>query len=272
VPATAGFLPFRHIPSVNPEVTAMVPHTYLEHGLSVLHARLRTPQTGSSPGATPEVRPFLTLSRETGAGASTLGRELVPLLEREFTSPGHPWVLLDRDLLTHALTHHQLPTNLAAFLPEDRVSEIRAAIGELVGLHPSLWQLEQQVAEAILQLAHVGHVIFVGRAAHLVTRDVPGGLHVRLVAPLDTRIARVGRLLGCDADRAAAHVAEHDEARRRYVRKGFSREIDDPREYDLVINTDRVAPPAAARLVLAALRDRLAADREAVVARTAPVA
>jgi cytidylate kinase len=250
----------------------MVPHTYLEHGLSVLQARLRTPQTGFSPGPDPEIRPFLTLSRETGAGASTLGRELVPLLEREFVSPGHPWVLLDRDLLAHALTHHQLPTSLAAFLPEDRVSEIRAAIGELVGLHPSLWQLEQQVAEAILQLAHVGQVIFVGRAAHLITREVPGGLHVRLVASRETRIARVGRLLDCDAVRAAAHVEEHDEARRRYVRKHFSHDIDDAHEYDLVLNTDHMSPPAAARLVLAALRDRLAASRATVVPRTAPVA
>lgn len=250
----------------------MVPHTYLEHGLSVLHARLRTPRTGSAPGRNPEIRPFLTLSRETGAGASTLGRELVPLLEREFKAPGHPWVLLDRDLLTHALTHHQLPTSLAAFLPEDRVSEIRAAIGELVGLHPSLWQLEQQVAEAILQLAHVGQVIFVGRAAHLVTRDVPGGLHVRLVAPLEVRIARIARLLDCGHEKAAAHIAEHDEARRRYVRKNFSRETDDPRDYDLVLNTARVTPPAAARVVLAALRDRLAAEREAAAARPVPVA
>ncbi len=239
----------------------MVPHTYLEQGLSVLHARLRTPPTDRRPDRQAEVRPFLTLSRETGAGATTLGRELLPRLDREFPVPGHPWVLLDRDLLAHALTHHQLPTSLANYLPEDRISEIQAAIGELVGLHPSLWQLEQKVAEAILQLAHVGQVILVGRAAHLITGDLPAGLHVRLVASTETRTARVAAALGSDPEQAAAHLAKTDDARRRFVRKHFNREIDDPTSYDLIVNTDRVSAPAAASIVVAALRERLAAAR-----------
>jgi cytidylate kinase len=164
---------------------------------------------------------------------------LVPLLERELGSEGHHWVLLDRDLLTHALTHHRLPERLAAFLPEDRISETKAVIGELVGLHPSLWALEHKIAEAVLQLAHVGHVIFVGRAANLITRGVPGGLHIRLVAPLEVRVER------------------NDLARRRYVRTHFQQDIDNPCLYDLVINTARFSPEATTQLVAEALQDRL---------------
>jgi cytidylate kinase len=240
----------------------MAPHTYLDQGLSVLHARLRTPQAAPVSGAHPEVRPFVTLSRETAAGATTLGHELTPILNREFGTD-HPWVFLDRDLLTHALTQHQLPSRLADYLPEDRVSEIRAAIGELVGLHPSLWQLEQKVAESILQLAHVGHVVFAGRAAHLITRALPGGLHVRLVAPRDQRIARVARALGLSPEAAAAHVERTDEARRRFVRANFDEDIADPHLYDLVLNTGRLSPAAAARVVATALRDRIESARSA---------
>ena len=234
----------------------MAPHTYLEQGLSVLHARLRPPS--SVPGARHEVRPFVTLSRETGAGATTLGRELIPLLGREFRDPAHAWVFLDRDLLSHALTHHQLPTRLAEYLPEDRVSEIRAAIGELVGLHPSLWQLEQKVSEAILQLAHVGHVVFSGRGAHLITRGQPGGLHVRLVAPRDTRVARIMAAQKLGRDQAEAHIDRQDEARRRFVRSNFDSDLDDPHAYDLVINTEFLSPATAAQLIVSALRERLA--------------
>lgn len=238
----------------------MSPHTYLEHGLSVLHARLRTPQSPAVTGGAPDIRPFVTISRETGAGATTLGRELVPLLDREMPAvDAHPWVFLDRDLLTRALTQHKLPERLADYLPEDRVSEIRAAIGELVGLHPSLWQLEQKVAESILQLAHVGRVVFAGRAAHLVTRALPGGVHLRLVASRGTRIERMAAQLACSRDQAAAHVDRHDEARRRFVRANFDCDIDNPHFYDLVVNTDRVGAPTAAQLVLDLLRERLAA-------------
>jgi len=235
----------------------MVPHTYLEHGLSVLHARLRNPLQPANTGLHTEVHPFITISRETGAGATTLGCELIPLLDRQFGAEGSGWVFLDRDLLSQALTHHQLPLRLAEYLPEDRVSEIRAAIGELVGLHPSLWQLEQKVTEAILQLAHVGRVIFAGRASHLITRALPGGLHVRLVAPLPARIARVATLLRCTAEQAAVHIQKNDVARRRFVRTNFGQDIDNPLLYDLVLNTEHLSPAAAARLVLTALRDQL---------------
>ena len=234
----------------------MVPHTYLEHGLSVLQARLRNPAQPAATGLHTETNPFITLSRETGAGATTLGRELIPLLDQQFGAEGHGWVFLDRDLLTQALTHHQLPLRLAEYLPEDRVSEIRAAIGELVGLHPSLWQLEQKVTEAILQLAHLGRVIFSGRAAYIITRALPGGLHVRLVASMDSRVARVAALLRCKADAALAHIEKNDLARRRFVRTNFGKDIDDPHLYDLVLNTDHLSPAASARLVMTAMRDR----------------
>ena len=248
----------------------MVQHTYLDQGLSVLHARLRNPTQPLPLGPHPEIQPFITISRETGAGATTLGRELMPLLDRQFGAGRHPWVFLDRDLLTHALTHHQLPVRLAQFLPEDRISEIRAAIGELVGLHPSLWQLEQKVAEAILQLAHVGRVIFAGRAAHLITRSLAGGLHVRLVASMESRVPRIANVLRCDPDAALAHIERNDHARRRFVRTNFGEDIDNCHLYDLVLNTDQLSPATAARIVVAALGDRLAEAHSRALAAATP--
>lgn len=237
------------------------PHPHLEQGLTVLQARLRTPQSSAALNAPAGAPPFITLSRETGAGGTTLGRELVPLLDAAFGREQHAWVFLDRDLLTRALTQHQLPAGLAEYLPEDRISEIRATIGELVGLHPSLWQLEQKVAETILQLAHVGHVILAGRAAHLLTGALPGGLHVRLVATRATRIQRVAAALHSSERTAAEHVARHDEARRRFVRSNFDADIEDPHLYDLVINTDHFSARQTAQLVVSALRERLRQPR-----------
>ncbi|MFA5057616.1 MAG: cytidylate kinase-like family protein, partial [Opitutaceae bacterium] len=205
-----------------------------------------------------EVRPFITISRETGAGATTLGQLLLPLLDRQFGPGNQRWVLLDKNLLTHALTVHHLPERLAEFLPEDRIPELRAVIGELVGLHPPLWQIEQKVTETIRQLAEIGHVIFVGRAAQLITQALPGGFHLRLVASRASRVNRMMALLNCDARSAEMHIQKNDRARRRFLKTYFDREIDDPHLYDLVINTDRVAPASAALLVAQALGDKLA--------------
>jgi cytidylate kinase len=244
----------------------MIPHTYLEHSLSVLHARLSSPSRYNPPGPHCEPSPFITISRETGAGATSLGQQLVPLLNQELDVGQNGWVFLDRDLLTQALTHHQLPAQLAAYLPEDRISETQAVFGELLGLHPSLWQLEQKISEAILQLAHVGHIVFAGRAAHLITRALPAGVHVRLVASLNTRISRVAADLNCARAEAAGQVEKSDIARERFVRAHFDQDLADPHHYDLVLNTDHLSPLAAARIVVAVLHERLRASVEAPAA------
>lgn len=231
-------------------------HTYLEHGLSILHAKLQPSRTDSRSPLTASARPFLTLSRESCAGATALGEYLVPLLDEHLGTDGRSWMFLDKDLLTKALTQHHLPEHLAHFLPEDRLPEIQGLIGEIVGLHPPLWDLEHRVAEAILQIAKLGGVIFADRAAHLITRCLPAGLHVRLIAPLAARVQRMQTTRNCDAVTATGLLREADRARRRYVQANYGTELDDPHAYDLTINTDQITTATAAELVLCALQAR----------------
>jgi len=234
-------------------------HTYLDQGLTIFRTRLATPGAQSHAPFSHPYHPFLTISREACAGATTLGRSLVTLLNEQASEDERPWIFLDRDLLTRALTTHHLPEHLADFLPEDRISEFKGLIGEIVGLHPPLGELEQRVTEAIRQIAQLGCVIFAGRAAHLVTRDLPGGFHLRLVAPRESRITRMQELQSCDRAAAEKAIEEADDARRRFVRARFDEDIDDPHTYDLIINTARIPPDALARLVLQAMRQRIAA-------------
>jgi cytidylate kinase len=234
----------------------MSQHSHIETGLSVLEARLLNPREDNVRRAS-EVRPFITLGHETAAGATTVGRLLAPLLDQSFREEGQGWVFLDKNLLAHALATQHLPERLVDFLSEDKVSEIKSVIGELVGLHPSLWELEQKVSETIMQLCYLGRVVIVGRAAYLVTRSLPGGFHVRLAASAEVRIQRVMQLLQCDAAAAAAHIRKTDRGRQRFVRTRFDEDVDDPHLYDLVINTDRMTPPAVARLIIEALRNRI---------------
>lgn len=248
----------------------MSTHTYLDHGLAILNTRLGVPGIGSSSPLSESCHPFITISRETGAGATTLGQHLLPLLEANLGKEGRNWTFLDKNLITHALTQNRLPESLAKYLPEERVSELTGLIGEIVGLHPPLWELEQRVSEAIFKLARVGCVIFAGRAAHLVTRSLPDGFHIRLVAPLEVRIARMQDQDHLTRTEAERKIEELDRARRRYVLANFGKDIDDPRTYDLVINTGRILPATAAQMVLAAMVDRIRASAAAPV--SAPLA
>lgn len=236
----------------------MTPHAYLDHGVSILKARLGSPTPGAAPAQAAANHPFITLSREVCAGATTLSHTLLPRLNAEFSEQGEEWILLDKDLLSYALARHELPGQLARFLPEDKISEIDALIGEILGLHPSLWELEHQVAQTIVQLAHVGRIVFVGRASHLLTQSLPGGLHVRLVAGRETRIRRLMEMQHLRESEAQSVIERTDLGRRRFVKSHFGREIDDPHTYDLVINTDHIGSETAATLVIEALRQKAA--------------
>ena len=96
-------------------------------------------------------------------------------------------------------------------------------------------------------------------AAHLITRSLPGGFHLRLVAPLELRIQRMKELQGCDRDTAVRVLQETDSARRRYVQSNFERVIDDPHTYNLIINTAMIQPTTAVHLILQAMQDRVGA-------------
>ena len=234
----------------------MPTHTYLHQGLAIFQTRLQDPRETHPVPKSLDAPPFITISREACAGASALGQLLLPMLDEEFGREGQSWMFLDKNLLHYALNSHKLPARLADFLPEDRVSEINAVIGELLGLHPPLWELEQQVGETILQIARSGRVIIAGRGAHLVTRSLPGGFHVRLVAGIETRIERMMAQQKCDRAAAMGLIENSDHARRRFVKNRFGAEIDDPHSYDLVLNTDRIQSAAAAAIVLEGLRQR----------------
>jgi cytidylate kinase len=234
----------------------MTQHPFLERGLAVLETRLKIP-----PGQLAHLAaalPFITLSRETSAGATTVGQLLVPMLDEALGEKGQGWVFLDKNLLTYALAQRNLPERLAQHLPEDRISEMRGIIGEFMGLHPPLWELEQQVLEVILQLAQVGRVIFVGRASFLVTKSLPAGFHVRLVASPEVRLRRTMALLTCGETAAREHIQRTDRGRQRYLKTRFGSDVDDPHLYDLVINTNRISPATTARIIVDSLRDRLA--------------
>ena len=234
-------------------------HPYLDQGIKILKTRLQTSTVTPAAGVSYRNCPFITICREAGAGATALGQQLVPLLNEQMGGEALSWVFFDEDLITHALTKHHLPERLAEYLPEDRISEIKALIGELVGLHPPVWELEHKVSEAILQLAQLGCVILTGRASNLITRALPGGLHLRLVASMESRIQRMMKIKNCDASMAKSALLNSDQARYRYVQTNFRQDVGDAHNYDLVINTDHIKAACAAQLVVHTLRERIQA-------------
>jgi hypothetical protein len=193
-------------------------------------------------------RPVITISRQTGSGAWDVASELVTIL-RARTSDSPPWTIFDRNLVQKVLDDHELPARLAAYMPEDRVPEVSDTMDQLFGLRPSAWTLVHKTADTILRLAAVGNVVVIGRGASVITSNLQQAVHVRLVGSYQKRVEHIEKSTHLGADAAAAFVREKDLARKRYLRKYYGKDIDDPLLYHVVIDTDRLSPRRAAALI-----------------------
>ncbi len=199
--------------------------------------------------------PFVTISREAGSGGSSFARALVRKLNAQ-DSTGWAWRVVESDLTARMLRENKLPVRIARFLPEERIPEINASIGELIGLHPNLWELVQKTNDTMRRLAQEGHVVLVGRGANFATLDLANGIHVRLVAPPAHRARYLAQLYNISEDEAMARNTKCDVARRGYVKATFNADVTDPRAYDLVINTAQIPLTQAADLLCAHVRSR----------------
>ena len=195
------------------------------------------------------VLPFVTISRQAGAGGITVGRMLEAYLKEHDKKTECPWTLFDKDLVKKVMEEHRLPEEFAAYMPEAKVSEVKEIIDEMFGLHPPDWVLVRKTSETILHLAAIGHVILVGRGSNLVTRKLPGGFHVRLVASYEKRVQHIQAYYGFNAKMSAEFVKREDAGRKDYLKEYFNQNIDDPLLYDLVVNTDSISYGEAARLI-----------------------
>ncbi len=191
----------------------------------------------------------VTISRQAGSGAHVVGEELAAML-RDRTRPGStPWTVFDRNLVEQVLKEHDLPERLAEYMPEDRVSEITDTLDELFGVHPAVRTLVRKTADTILHLAELGNVIIIGRGATVITGRLGYAFHVRLIGSEERRIAYIQEQLGLGPREAAEYVRTADVRRKRYVKKYYDVDVEDPLLYHLVINTDRVPYVEAARLI-----------------------
>ena len=193
--------------------------------------------------------PSITVSRQTGAGGLRVAEALSEWLQAHTPGSDCPWTVFHKNLVNKVLEDNNLPARLAQFMPEDKVSGIADAVEELLGLHPPSWKLVRQTTETILQLAELGGVILVGRGSGVITQRLRNAFHVRLVGSLEQRVVRVMEAHKIEAEAARAFIRKSDAGRRRYVKKYYGENLEDPLLYHLILNTDALSEADCAVLI-----------------------
>lgn len=187
--------------------------------------------------------PVITLSREMGSRGDDVARAVAARLGLR---------LVDRDLINRAAKEIGVPEVALAEIDE---------LG-LLGVKPSAAALrlyQEKVAAVIQELAVEGDVLLVGRGGQVILAAQPRVLHVRVIAPIEMRLALVQARCRVPAEVAAARIEASDAARRSFLKRHFSVRADDPYLYDLILNMAHIDVETAVDLVCLAAKQKAAA-------------
>lgn len=201
------------------------------------------------------IEPFITISRETGAGGILLGEYLIQYLNKFDTQRKKDWVLYEKNILERVSVDNVLSMEIEKLIPEKKIPELQSIFEQLFKLHPSQQTLVYKISRMILQIASMGNAIIVGRGANIITKELKCGLHIRIISSIDERVKQIQDLMKVDKIHALKYIEREDKDRKEYIRKNFSKVIDDASLYSMVINLAKISTRDAVRLIAEEARD-----------------
>ncbi len=192
--------------------------------------------------------PCLLVSRQRGSGGSEIAR---------IASERLGWQVFDREIV-----------NEIARLPQVRQQLLAGVGAQTLESWNNSWQPElapedigyeqylRSLREVVLTLGHHGEVTLLGRGAQCML-PAKCCLRVRVVAPFELRVSRVGEHERVPLELAKQYVQDFDSKRADFVKRCFRHEADASVNYDLVLNTGEIPIRGAAELVLLAIHEKL---------------
>jgi cytidylate kinase len=207
---------------------------------------------------TAPIEPLVTVSRQRGAGGSTLASRLAARFR---------YTLLDRTLVDRICASTGTRRRIVESLDERLKPQVSAWCESLLGgEYVDASDYMRALVETLGSIAALGGAVVVGRGANFVAGP-ERGFHVRVVAPKALRIERIAQRDNLSTREATRHVEEADRERREFVKRHFRHDIDEVEIYDLVVNTAHISIETATDLVVKAAMDKFAHLREREVVR-----
>jgi len=206
--------------------------------------------------------PVVTISRLTGSGGAQIGQHLATRLGASY---------LDREIIQVSAQRLGIPDERAAEHDErgdsfaERLARVlwvsSSSLESMSGPPPSVPfesttdAFARVTRQLVLQAAATGNAVIFGHGAQFILADQPQVLHVRFVAPLPDRVARVMQREGIGATEAERRVRAEDQRRAGHIRQYFHADWNALDPFHLILNTSRLDESACIRLILDALEE-----------------
>jgi hypothetical protein len=191
----------------------------------------------------------IAVSREAGARGGTIARRVGRKLG---------WQVYDQELLEYMAQEAIVSQGVLDAPPATPADWVEARLQQLIrdntlSEHPTIANL----ARVVLALGAQGQAVLIGRGAGcILPRETT--LNVRIIAPLQERIAYMGQWLRLTVEEATERVRMRDERRIEFVVNNFHRDPSDVHQYDVILNSSLLGEDVCAELIAQAARFRAA--------------
>jgi len=224
----------------------------------------------------------ITISRQYGSLGDEIARRVCEILNYHY---------FDHDLILKAAVAAGISEDEIVDFSEDNY-KVRNFLERLFGArqttaHIRIWKKDavgvrsrdveeltesgslELIQKAILYAHNLGEVVIVGRGGQVLLQNEPDVLHIRIEAPLETRLLRVRDDWRPDETRvdlrrtAQDLITEKDNASADFIRQFYGAEWDDPALYHVILNTGKVSVEQAADLIVLMAREIMPAQEGA---------
>jgi len=185
--------------------------------MKYFEARIKNEPENKEPG------PVITISREYGCPSKILAGILVEklrLLDQETTSHPYRWKWIGRELLEESAKDLKVDpkdiNHIFDYQERSIIDDILASTRK-DGSYKSDHAIKKSVGKVIRTMGERGHIVIVGRAGVVLTRDIRKSLHIRLMAPLEWRIKRIMQTENLSKDKALERITSKDTNRKRFL-------------------------------------------------------
>lgn len=207
---------------------------------------------------------YITISRETGSGGEEVAQILADLMK---------WQLYDKGILDYMSENMQVHKSVLESVDERTIGWMEDWLGPIFTKkstdHVDQLSYYRHLVKVLLVIAKHANAVIVGRAAgQVLPRDK--GLSVRVTAPFELRCKRYAeehRISGSDA---TTFVRKADKEQIRFVKNFANKDINDPKDYDIVCNTEKLSPTSVAKLIWRAFDQRIVSEQQQADTADAP--
>lgn len=107
---------------------------------------------------------------------------------------------------------------------------------------------------ALAEEVRDGNVVYHGNAGHLMLKSVVPVLRIRIIAPIEMRLAMVQERLMLTGNEALDYIQKMDEGRKKWTQYLYGVNWEDPALYDLVVNLEHMDIDEACEVINALTR------------------